>query len=52
MMSGNELIMPKDRQIPSDFYRKGDSVRGVIESVELKEGTKPSIIFQELHLNF
>jgi len=41
---GNELIMPKDRQIPSDFYRKGDSVRGVIESVELK-GNKPSIIF-------
>ena len=31
---GNELIMPKDRQIPSDFYRKGDSVRGIIESVE------------------
>ena len=41
---GNELIMPKDRQIPSDFYRKGDSVRGVIASVELK-GNKPSIIF-------
>ncbi|MDA7810599.1 transcription termination factor NusA [Flavobacteriaceae bacterium] len=40
---GNELIMPKDRQIPSDFYRKGDNVRGVIESVELK-GNKPSII--------
>ena len=40
---GNEIIMPKDRQIPSDFYRKGDNVRGIIESVELK-GTKPSII--------
>ena len=40
---GNEIILPKDRQIPSDFYRKGDNVRGIIESEELK-GTKPSII--------
>ena len=40
---GNEIIMPKDRQIPSDFFRKGDNIRGVIESVELI-GTKPSII--------
>ena len=35
--------MPKDKQIPSDFFRKGDNIRGVIESVELI-GTKPSII--------
>ena len=41
---GNEIVMPKDRQIPSDFFRKGDNIRGVIESVELL-GTKPSIIF-------
>lgn len=40
---GNELVMPKDRQIPSDFFRKGESVRGIIESVELK-GNKPTII--------
>ena len=40
---GNEIIMPKDKQIPSDFFRKGDNIRGVIESVELI-GTKPSII--------
>tara|TARA_B100000900_G_scaffold404353_1_gene412637 strand:+ start:486 stop:1718 length:1233 start_codon:yes stop_codon:yes gene_type:complete len=40
---GNEIVMPKDRQIPSDFFRKGDNIRGVIESVELL-GTKPSII--------
>src|SRR5690554_5181510 len=40
---GNELILPKDRQIPSDFFRKGDNVRGIIESVELK-GNKPTII--------
>jgi len=48
---GNELIMPKDRQIPSDFYRKGDSVRGIIESVELK-GNKPSIIFSRTSPKF
>ena len=40
---GNEIILPKDRQIPSDFFRKGENVRGVIESVELK-GNKPSIL--------
>ena len=40
---GNEIIMPKEKQIPSDFFRKGDNIRGVIESVELK-GSKPSII--------
>ena len=40
---GNEIILPKEKQIPSDFFRKGDPVRGVIESVELK-GNKPTII--------
>ncbi len=40
---GNEIILPKDKQIPSDFFRKGDNVRGIIESVELK-GNKPSIV--------
>ena len=41
---GNELILPKDKQIPSDFFRKGENVRGIIESVDLK-GNKPSIVF-------
>ena len=40
---GNEIVMPKEKQIPSDFFRKGDNIRGVIESVELK-GSKPSIV--------
>jgi N utilization substance protein A len=40
---GNEIILPREKQIPSDFFRKGDNVRGVIESVELK-GNKPLII--------
>lgn len=40
---GNEIILPKEKQIPSDFFRKGDNVRGIIESVDLK-GNKPTII--------
>ena len=48
---GNELIMPNDRQIPSDFYRKGDNVRGIIESVELK-GNKPSIVMSRTSPKF
>ncbi len=40
---GNEIILPKEKQVPSDFFRKGENVRGIIESVELK-GSKPIII--------
>ncbi len=40
---GNEIILPKSEQIRSDFFRKGDAVRGVIKSVELR-GNKPAII--------
>jgi N utilization substance protein A len=48
---GNEIILPKDRQIPSDFFRKGENVRGVIESVELK-GNKPAIIMSRTSPKF
>lgn len=48
---GNELILPKDRQIGSDFYRKGDNVRGIIEAVELR-GNKPRIIFSRTSPKF
>ena len=48
---GNELIMPKDRQINSDFFRKGDTVRGIIESVELR-GNKPNILFSRTSPKF
>lgn len=41
---GNELVLPRENQIPSDFFRKGDSVRGIIEHVDLK-GSKPVIVF-------
>ncbi len=40
---GNEIVLPKEKQIPSDFFRKGENVKGIIESVELK-GNKPTII--------
>ena len=39
---GNEYILPKENQIPSDFFRKGDNVRAVIETVDFK-GAKPQI---------
>ncbi|MEK9584221.1 MAG: transcription termination factor NusA, partial [Flavobacteriaceae bacterium] len=48
---GNEIILPKDRQIPSDFFRKGDNIRGIIESVELK-GVKPAIILSRTSPKF
>lgn len=40
---GNELLLPKNEQIPSDFFRKGDSVRAAILRVEMVNGT-PKII--------
>lgn len=39
----NDIILPKDKQIPTDYFKKGDFVRGIIESVDIK-GTKPQII--------
>ena len=40
---GNEFILPKENQIPSDFFKKGDSVRAIVESVDFR-GSKPQII--------
>jgi len=40
---GNELLLPKTEQIPSDFFRKGDTVRAVVSSVEMKNNN-PIII--------
>ncbi len=39
---GNELVLPKQEQIPSDFFHKGDALRAVISNVEMRNGT-PSI---------
>jgi len=40
---GIELILPKTEQIPSDFFRKGDTVRAVVSMVEVKNNN-PLII--------
>ena len=48
---GNEIVLPKEKQIPSDFFRKGDNVKGIIESVELK-GNKPQIIMSRTSERF
>jgi N utilization substance protein A len=40
---GNELILPKSEQIPSDHFRKGDSIRAVVIKVEMRNNT-PFII--------
>ncbi|TVR43161.1 MAG: transcription termination/antitermination protein NusA [Bacteroidia bacterium] len=39
-----ELILPKTEQIPSDFYRKGDTVRAVVSRVEIKNNSPLIII--------
>ena len=39
----NELILPKAEQIPSDFFRKGDTIRAVVVRVEMKNNN-PLII--------
>ena len=40
---GNELILPKDQQIKSDFFKKGDNVRAVVWKVEMVNNT-PKVI--------
>ena len=40
---GNELIIPKSEQIPSDHYRKGDTIRAIVLRVEMKNNN-PLII--------
>jgi transcription termination/antitermination protein NusA len=38
-----ELILPKSEQIPSDYYRKGDTIRAVVSKVDIRNGN-PVII--------
>jgi N utilization substance protein A len=40
---GNELILPKSEQIPSDYFKKGDTVRAVVAKVDMRNNT-PVII--------
>ena len=41
---GNELILPKDQQIKSDFFKKGDNVRAVVWKVEMRNSTPVVIL--------
>jgi len=40
---GNELVLPKSEQIPSDYFKKGDTVRAVVSKVDMKNAS-PVII--------
>ena len=40
----NEMILPKSEQIPSDYFKKGESVRGVVKKVELKNNQAVIIV--------
>ena len=48
---GNELIMPKSEQIPTDFFKKGESVRAVVKKVEMRNNS-PVIILSRTHPSF
>lgn len=39
----NELVLPKEQQIPSDFYKKGDTIRAVVYKVDMRNNS-PAII--------
>jgi N utilization substance protein A len=41
---GNEMILPKSEQIPADYFKKGENVRGVVKKVELKNSQAVIII--------
>ncbi|MCX6295130.1 MAG: transcription termination factor NusA, partial [Bacteroidetes bacterium] len=36
---GNELLLPKTEQIPSDFFKKGDSLKAVVQRVDMKNNS-------------
>ncbi len=48
---GNELILPKSEQIPSDYFKKGENVRAVVKKVEMKNNS-PVIILSRTHPSF
>ena len=41
---GNELILPKSEQIPSDYFRKGDTTRAVVAKVDLRNNNPVVIL--------
>ena len=47
----NELILPKTEQIPNDFYRKGDTIKAIVKSVEMNNN-QPRIILSRTASQF
>lgn len=48
---GNELLLPKNEQIPADFYKKGDGVRAVVHKVDM-QNNNPRIIISRTAPDF
>jgi N utilization substance protein A len=48
---GNEIILPKSEQIPSDYFKKGENIRAVIKKVEMRNNN-PVIILSRTHSSF
>ncbi len=49
---GNELHIPKSEQIPGERFKKSDSVRAIIKSVEMKNNTTPYITLSRVSNEF
>ena len=49
---GNELHIPKSEQIPGERFKKSDSVKAVIKSVEMKNNTTPYITLSRVSNDF
>ena len=49
---GNELRLPKSEQIPGEHFKKNDTVRAIIKSVEMKNNTTPYIVLSRVTPEF
>ena len=47
----NDLVLPKGEQIPNDFYRKGDTIKAIVKSVEMNNN-QPRIILSRTDNQF
>ena len=47
----NDLSLPKSEQIPNDFYRKGDTIKAIVKSVEMNNN-QPRIILSRTDNQF
>ncbi len=49
---GNELRLPKSEQIPGEHFKKNDTVKAIIKSVEMKNNTTPYIVLSRTSNEF